>query len=68
MTDRNDQPEAEPAPKRGAAAYKAEREGIDKRNEQASKRGRQERDAVDRAAMERQRALERRNDAGLYAS
>jgi hypothetical protein len=32
MSDRTDQPESQPAEKRGAAAYKAEREGIDQRN------------------------------------
>lgn len=64
MNEHTDLPQ--PAPKRGADAYRAERAGIDERNEQASRRGRQERQATDRAAIARQRALELRNDAGLH--
>ena len=55
-------PEAAPA-KRGDAAWKAARDRIAERNEQARKAGRQRREAKERVRIEALRAAERRDVA-----
>ena len=49
-----------PAPKRGEAAWKAVKEGVAERNQQARKAGRQEREAYERQQHDRRRKAELR--------
>ena len=58
----NDEPRE---PLRGHAAWKAEKERIAERNEDAYARGRRERTARDAAAMETRIAAEKRDRANL---
>jgi hypothetical protein len=63
-----DQPEQEPTgppPKRGEAAWKAEKERIAARNSEAKKAGRQERQANEREAATRRRAADLLERAAL---
>jgi hypothetical protein len=52
-------------PKRGEAAWKAAKERIEERNQQARKVGRQQRQAAERQMAERRRAAEVREAAQL---
>jgi hypothetical protein len=52
---------------RGEAAWKAQRDTIDQHNAAAKKRAHEQRSATALAANERQRKLERREDAQLRA-
>jgi hypothetical protein len=54
-------------PLRGEAAWKAQRDAIDQHNAAAKKRAHEQRSATALAASERQRKLERREDAQLRA-
>jgi hypothetical protein len=60
-----DQQAAPPAAKRGEAAWKAHKERIAERNDQARKAGKQERKAIERERSERRRVMDLREATGL---
>jgi hypothetical protein len=64
MTDSTDQPDPQ-VPKRGEAAWKAEKQRIAERNDRARKAGKQERQDRERREVEIRLAAERRTDAEL---
>jgi hypothetical protein len=53
------------APKRGEAAWRAQRDAIADRNERASRRARERRQQEDEALLARRRAAELRENADL---
>ena len=59
-----DQPGEQPA-KRGDAAYRAQKDAINQRNEAARKAGREQRQAEDRKAARKRADAERADEAGL---
>jgi hypothetical protein len=65
MTERTDQPEAAAPAKRGEAAWKAERDAIAARNDQARKAGREVRATQDRQHAERRLAEDLRERTAM---
>ena len=65
MTDQENQDQAQPAGKRGEAAWKAERERIAARNDAARKAGRKQREEYERARQDARRAADVRRRADL---
>jgi hypothetical protein len=60
MSDQTDQQPDEGSKKRGDAAWKAARERVAERNDQARKAGKQQRQAYERQKADARRAAERR--------
>jgi hypothetical protein len=63
MTDQADQPEQGATSNRGEAAWKAAKDRVAERNEQARKAGKQRREAYERQRHEARQAHERRQMA-----
>jgi hypothetical protein len=65
MIEGTDQPDGAPPPKRGEAAWKAEKESIAARNDKARRVGRQVREAQEQQRVQRRRAEELRDRAAV---
>ena len=65
MSDNQEQQEPRESAKRGEAAWKEERERIAKRNDQARKAGREQRETYERERMEARNAADLRRRAAL---